>query len=221
MSHQFLYLPLHQPAVGHGRTWGYTGVWIGLVWTVLCSWFAKIFVGAVQGVPPPPPPIHKTSKMIVLFLFFFLLFIPFSFFFFLFIPWDISRKLPSRRWGFFLWFILSIFNYSKSSTLEQTLKENNVIITFIFGLNGGVSFCCPYPPAGSEWKRKGTTEFRRRVLINEVIFKRQAKNPKFSNNSSWWSRNKTTIQDLTLIRDKMICKKVVQISSLRHSCGAP
>lgn len=174
----------------------------------------------------PPPKIHKTSKMIVndspfSFFFFSLLFIPFFFFFLLFIPWDISRKLPSWRWGFFLWFILSIFNYSKSSTLEQTLKENSVIITFIFVWNDGVSFCCPCPPAGSEWKRKGTTEFRRRGLINEVIFKRQVKNPKFSNNSSWWSRNKTTTQNLTLIRDKMICKKVVQISSLRHSCGAP
>jgi len=51
------------------------------------------------------------------------------------------------------------------------LKKNSVIIRSMFGLNDGLGFCSPYPPASSEWKRKGATEFRRRGVIKQMIFK--------------------------------------------------
>lgn len=55
---------------------------------------------------------------------------------------------------FFLFFsfMLCIFICTKNHVLEKTSKENSVIIRFTFGLNHGLRFCSPYPPAGSEWK---------------------------------------------------------------------
>lgn len=76
----------------------------------------------------------------------------------------------------------------------------------------------PILPPVLRWTQKEQLS-RKRGVIKQVIFKKQAKNPKFLISSSWHSENKTSAQNL--IKYKVIFNTVVQVSSLGHSCGSP
>lgn len=76
----------------------------------------------------------------------------------------------------------------------------------------------PILPPVLSWTQKEQLS-RKRGVIKQVIFKKQAKNPKFLISSSWHSENKTSAQNL--IKYKVIFNTVVQVSSLGHSCGSP